>query len=170
MPSTLVVEDGSIVAGANTYASRATADAYFDDRLHAEAWTGLSNDDKDRALLWAAKVMETEIVWYGWTVDEDQELAHPRTGLVDLHGDYVDNDTVAEGVVWCQLELALLLASEDRTLEADHIGLKSVRAGDVSVEFVRGWWRTAIGRNALAYAAPFGELRAGSGSLRVRRV
>ena len=43
----LIVEDGSIVTGAESYASVAAADAYFAARNEPAAWTGASDPEKE---------------------------------------------------------------------------------------------------------------------------
>ena len=79
----LIVEDGSIVAGANSYASVAQADAYHADRLNAE-WAALATDGKESALIKATDYLEQTYAdaWKGYRVDADQPLSWPRYDVI----------------------------------------------------------------------------------------
>lgn len=83
MPSAIVTTIGA--ANANSYIDVASADAYFDDRLEASAWTGVGADYKTRALLQAAKRLNREN-WQGDRAKNDQSLAWPRAGVVKPDG------------------------------------------------------------------------------------
>lgn len=45
----------TLTVGINIYATLAEATAYFNDRLHADAWTAASADDQARALIMSTK-------------------------------------------------------------------------------------------------------------------
>ena len=55
----LVLETGAGVAGANSYADRTYADAYFTARGGNATWTALTNDQKDEALIKATDYVES---------------------------------------------------------------------------------------------------------------
>jgi hypothetical protein len=84
------LEDGSIVADANSLCDLAFADAYFTDRGVA-TWTG-TNTVKQQALIKATDYIEQR--WgprfIGTIVDEDQALSWPRKEVVDKQGRVVD--------------------------------------------------------------------------------
>ncbi len=73
------VEDGTIVAGANSYVTVAYADTYNTDRGNA-AWTG---DDavKEAALIKATDYIEQKYAgrWISTPQSETQDLSWPRT-------------------------------------------------------------------------------------------
>ena len=82
------VEDGTIVAGANSYATLAFADAYFLERAVA-GWAG-ADDVKQAALVRATDYIEQRFSerFIGAAVEDTQSLSWPR---VDA-GDYAENE------------------------------------------------------------------------------
>jgi hypothetical protein len=90
MPPTLVVEDGTGLSTANSYATVEEADVYFDGRLHGERWVGADDDTKTAALIWATALLDQVCVWRGTPVKpcaQDgftgtvQALRWPRVGV-----------------------------------------------------------------------------------------
>ncbi len=80
----IVVEDGTIVSGANSYADLAFADAYFDERNDLAGWVDLVDEDKDAGLLYASSWIDRGYRWRGSLVDHDiQPMAWPRYSVVD---------------------------------------------------------------------------------------
>ena len=81
MPSAIDTTIGG--ANANSYVAIGGvggADAYFDDRPSATAWTGATTDDKTRALLEATRRLQRQN-WLGGKVTAIQALAWPRVGV-----------------------------------------------------------------------------------------
>jgi hypothetical protein len=74
-----LVEDGTVVEGANSYVAVAFADAYHTDRGNT-AWTG-TDAVKQAALIKATDYLQQLYNgrWVGWLVDDDQPLDWPRT-------------------------------------------------------------------------------------------
>ena len=54
MPSPIVVEDGTIVAGANVYSTMAESNGYHDDRGNA-TWTSAATKAREEAKIQAAE-------------------------------------------------------------------------------------------------------------------
>lgn len=115
----LIVEDGTIVANAESYVSAATADAYFDGKQNA-AWAALGDDDKEAALRKAIDYMQGayRMRWQGYRMEALQALDWPRSyvpipdsnlfGLV-----YVPQTTIPLEVKKAQMELALIATTND---------------------------------------------------------
>jgi hypothetical protein len=108
-PPTLVDTAGA--ATANTYLSRANAQAYFDARPFVASWTPASNDDKDIALLFATELLDRQ-KWLGTKGATPaggltQALAWPRRWAPTLEFDAAP-DWVAEYFV----DTSLLYYSE----------------------------------------------------------
>ena len=81
----LTVEDGSLVAGANSFVSIADADTFFTDRVDP-VWTNASPnnvDNKTRALILASDYLmqKYRMRWNGSIVDATQALSWPRRGV-----------------------------------------------------------------------------------------
>lgn len=110
----IVVEDGTIVAGANAYASLTDLDTYHEERLNT-AWTDASDEAKEAAMLRATAGMESHYRdrWIGYksnhnSVNAPQLTAWPRKAdkeeslangyvLADMTK-LVDNDGIEIGV------------------------------------------------------------------------
>jgi len=107
---TIVVEDGTIVAGANAYATLAAIDTYHEDRLNT-IWSNSDDETKEAAMLRATAGLESKYRdrWFGYksnynTVTAPQFLAWPRKDDKDQTTDagftvttmdpFVDNDGI----------------------------------------------------------------------------
>jgi hypothetical protein len=79
----LIVEDGTIVVGANSYSSRVAASAYHAARDNG-AWFNLTSAEMDAALIKATDylVQKYTLRWKGIRVNIAQPLDWPRAGVV----------------------------------------------------------------------------------------
>lgn len=118
-----------LTVGTNTYVTLATADAHFAARLHADTWDAASDDDKTKALIMSALLLDRHIVWLGAKADTDQAMEWPRIGI-----DWVADTVVPSAVQVAQMELALLLLSQDTTALPDTAGLKTIQADTLKIE------------------------------------
>jgi hypothetical protein len=150
MALTLIVEDGSIVAGANTWISMEDAESYMEARLHTTTWDDATDPDKRAALVQAARIMGSYVDWLGWLTDEDQALKWPRWGicydgtqywtcsglwLTDERVYTVSEDSIPQAVVDAQCELALHLLSSDTQAVPDTAGFSEIEVeGAVSLK------------------------------------
>ena len=100
----LIVEDGSRVAGANTYASVATIDAYHSDRGNT-TWTG-EDATKEAAILRAMTYIDG-LCWRGIKATQSQTLEWPRGYMEDRNGYSINSDVVPTVVVQALCEAAL---------------------------------------------------------------
>jgi hypothetical protein len=72
---------GQINLDGNTFADIDFADAYFDLRPNATAWTELTDDDaKARLLLWAMRSLDG-LGWIGGRLTQTQPLDWPRVAI-----------------------------------------------------------------------------------------
>lgn len=69
----------ALVKGTNSYVDQDETEVYFEDRASAGAFDSASDDAIDRALVTAARILDT-LEWAGYASDEDQPMAFPRTG------------------------------------------------------------------------------------------
>lgn len=99
----LIVEDGSMPQGANTYASVADSDDWH-GRRGSSIWPPPpgSGTDPEQAAKEAALILSTDYLnglgWNGKRPPGGRLLAWPRFGAVDADGYKVDVDTVPEAV------------------------------------------------------------------------
>ena len=105
----LIVEDGTLPAGANSFASVADADAYHAARLTA-AWTDeLAEVQKEAALIRASDWLNRKVMWNGRKASRSQRMAWPRSGVVTQDGEIAPDEIPAEVVEAC-CELAGFLS------------------------------------------------------------
>lgn len=53
------------------------AEAYFENRLHADAWDAASESDKTKALAWGSAMIQNAFLWEADAVDAEGEWAVP---------------------------------------------------------------------------------------------
>lgn len=137
----------------NCYISLADADVYHEKRLHNTAWTSATDDDKEAALMWATRQLDT-LAWKGVRALGTQPLQFPRKGLSyweydDETGDYeiqdvsnlglstyveVPNDAPPREVKDATAELAFTLISGDTTASTGTEGFKRIKVDTIELE------------------------------------
>ena len=129
---TLIVEDGTGLPDAESYASVAQADTYFAAR-GVVAWSG-TDAAKEAALRRATDYMAAVFgrLWRGWRASDTQALDWPRTGW----------DGVPAAVQRACMELALRAQGLD-LLPDTGPQVASETVGPISVEY-REWARESI--------------------------
>ena len=134
MALTLVVEDGSGLSTANSYATEAQGDSYHDGHLYATSWTGATSANKEAALVMATRLLDENIDWTGRKFDEDQALDWPRSGTSDRDGYAIDHDEIPASLANATAELARWLIDSDRTAEAGTEGFRRLKADTLEME------------------------------------
>tara|TARA_Y100000310_G_scaffold9631_2_gene10348 strand:+ start:490 stop:1026 length:537 start_codon:yes stop_codon:yes gene_type:complete len=127
-------------ASSNSYCTLAEADQYQDDRTPSgTTWSGETDANKNRALLFAATLLESCVIWTGIVKTDTQSLQWPRAGMVAKNNVYpLDDDVVPEELKHAQAEFARqILADVDRTNDnpVETQGITSLSAGSVSLTF-----------------------------------
>lgn len=131
----IIKEDGTIIAGANTYATLQEVDTYHEERLNT-AWTNADDETKEAAMLRATAGMESHYRdrWIGYksnhnAVNAPQFTAWPRkedkeesldngyvladmTKLVDNDGIEIGVDEIPALVVQAYKEICLIEIAE----------------------------------------------------------
>ena len=139
MPTaTLVATVGG--ASSNTYATLAEAEQYYLNRWvgTSTVWSGESDANKNKALLFSAKLLDNLILWQGTVVDDTQSMLWPRYGLSFRNGYQIDSTTVPQDMKDAQSELARqLLVDVTRTDDSDveTQGITELKAGSVTLRF-----------------------------------
>jgi len=184
MALTLIKEDGTGKADANSYASVADGDAYHDGHLYATAWTGASVDQKAVALVMASRLIDAEFQFNGTRTTAGQSLQWPRamcpepdnvhvpiSALLPIPCNYVEYDMVPKAIVQATCETARALLIEDRTANPLGEGLKFTGLGGNQTSFDKSDRRPVIPYVAQAMLVKYGALiLAKSGSVRLTRV
>jgi hypothetical protein len=135
----LIVEDGTVVAGAESFVSVADADTYFANRNNA-TWDALDvTDDKEPALRKATAYMEQmyRMRWLGYRYTSTQVLSWPRANVQINDGpwwNFVAVDTVPQQVKDACCELAVRASADDLAPDLTQ-GVLSETVGPLSVTY-----------------------------------
>lgn len=153
MATPIVVEDGTIVAGANVYDTIANANAYHDARGNT-VWAQAELKAREEAAIRGTDYLTRTYRerWKGIRIDQDQTLDWPRAGV--LREDFFRPDTAPRPVLFPGLaflvgedeiplevkhafyEAALRALSEDLIPDLERGGdIKSLKAGSAAVEY-----------------------------------
>src|ERR1039458_8032059 len=140
MALTLVKEDGTGKADANSYADVADGDSYHDGHLEVAAGTAAISSRKAAALVMATRVIDSQFQFNGSRTSSSQalqwsraECPDPDKGLVTLSAllpilsNFVDYDTVPAAVVQATCEMARELLIVDRTAAPPGEGIESLQ-------------------------------------------
>ena len=104
----LTVEDGTLVAGADSYVSLADADTFWTANGAPVAWTGLTTGAKEGRLRAAARYLQDgqRLPFTGVLHAWNQALVWPRVGATN-YGTTVPSDAVPGQVIDAQLWLTV---------------------------------------------------------------
>jgi hypothetical protein len=183
MSLTLIKEDGTGKADANSYANAADGDAYHAGHLYASAWTAATTANKEAALVFATRLIDSQFQFNGYRTDYRQALQWPReqcldpdvdvavlTGLFRRPDNFVDSDVVPKAVVDATCEMARELLIADRTAAPPGEGMKYENTGTTQKGYDKNDRRPIISPVAQAMLAKFGALiKSNSGAVRLVR-
>lgn len=109
MTTTIVVEDGTGVDGANSYTTVSGVTTYAADYgLSAWTATGITDTIRTQAIFKSMRYLEA-LSWKGVKYSEDQSLEWPRSYVYDRNDYLVDDDIVPQAVINAQCEIAVLM-------------------------------------------------------------
>jgi hypothetical protein len=138
-------------ATANCYLTRKEADGWMARRLHTAAWDDAEGSDKDKALMWATRLID-RYQWMGVKATGTQALHWPRRYVTDADPAqsewWRDYDTSSWYYAFAELspatipiflqeataELAFFLLQEDRTEDPSGIEFKRLEVGSLVLE------------------------------------
>lgn len=116
-----------------------TAEKYFANRLHANAWSAASDEDKQRALAWGASIIRNGFLW------EDEAYSETEWAIPVVYG-------VCEEALW------LLKIDPTEYPVALTKGLASGNAGAVSATFSREFIAPLVCSAAVSLIGVLGTL------------
>ena len=115
--ATLVVEDGSGLTNANSYASLAYADSYHEYHRNPATWSEADDGAKEQALRMATWWLDQTYGdrWIGLKATQEQALDWPRGLAYDRNGYQVPDDEVPNRLkdATCEMALRYLLAPDE---------------------------------------------------------
>lgn len=165
MAFTFTVEDGTLVAGANSYVPVDYADAYIVQNIHAsESWDALSTDGRQRVLSWASRYLDQRATWNGTIVDETQAMRWPRSGVTDIDGRVIPTTEIPKALMDAVCEMARYLTVEDRSTERQQDGLRELRVDVVDLKFTEGYRIAQVPSQINIMLRGLGTIAGGRGS------
>ncbi len=130
----LVLEDGSGVVTANAYATVEEVTAILTTNIHS-GWGVLDPTTQENLIIWASRVLDERMKWFGTKMYPTSGLAWPRAGTKDREGFPIDDNVVPKPVkdaiaVLCDL---LIAGNPDAVTGSDN--LKTIKADVVELQF-----------------------------------
>lgn len=186
MALVLVKEDGTGLANANSYASAADGDAYHDGHLYATVWTAATTPNKEKALVFASRVIDSQYRFNGVRATMTQALQWPRSDCPDPDAaadatgvGLFASDQIPTALVNATCELARALLVTDRTGAPPGEGIDTTQAASndgttsssAMTRYSKVDVRPTISQAAQAFLSKLGSLPGrGSGAVRLVRV
>ncbi len=120
----LIVEDGSIVAGADSYNSLVEITAYNTNYVNDSAWTNATTAEQEVAARQATQFVDSCFgsQWIGVLSDNDQSLDWPRSGAVGTDGRTYDDDVIPLVLKDSISKLSITAISEELSPDQDNPG------------------------------------------------
>ena len=119
-------------SNANSYLTEAEAETYFDNRLHAAAWSNVG--DAEQALVTATQMLDWYMQWKGVKATSEQALEWPRTGVYDTSGTLIESTVIPSRIKQATCELALFSVSADRLADQDTDGYSMMKVGPLTLQ------------------------------------
>lgn len=165
-------------SNANSYASLAEADDYHDGipATNTIDWTGATDENKEDALMWATRLLDSWVTWHGIKADTaktdgipDQRLEWPRENVQGPNGEDLDSDLIPQFLKEAAAEFARQLLIKDLTKEPLR-GFNRIRAGDITIDFDTVRSKRVLLKSVRALIWRHGDIQEGKFSREVVRV
>ena len=142
----IIVEDGSIVAGANSYVSIADTRTY----ALARGVTLSAVDAEVEQLIIQSMDYVEGLAFIGLKSTEDQPLQWPRSNVV-IDGYFVDTDEIPTELIKGQNETILSINNGEDPLADIARAQESVKVGSLSVKYTSGSSTTLVRKTTNAF-------------------
>ncbi len=181
MALTLVVETGSGLSNANSYATVAEADAFHETSLYASVWTSMALQEKTQALISATRILDEQVDWAGWATTFGQALRWPRSGVpsreaipgrqdaVISYGYYLAMNIIPDWLKNATAELAQSLKVADRSADLETINYSQISVGSISLTIDKTDRPNVLPDRVFAMVQPYGAVQQ-SGSVNLARL
>lgn len=170
-----VVENGTGLPNATSYASVEYADIYMDRILDAYKTVWLAADvfKKQQGLVYGTQLIDDYIYFpsmgnYKTLRNSPSQILHfPRSGMIDYDGYTIENNVVPDFIQRATVQMAFELLKVDRTLEPTR-GIVSASVGPLSVTFDQNYAHQTrvIPRSVSSIVAPYGGVVRGQSGLK----
>jgi len=159
----LIIEDGTIVSGANAFNTDAEFTAYALSRGVTLPGT---EDERDVLQILAMDAFTSdEDDLKGYRVSSEQELPYPRSGVY-ANCFAIPNDSIPKGIKKGLLELSIQAKDGDLLVSAEVENIKKDKLGPLETEYFEGGSSIkVITEKADAYLKPYKKCKGKSGVL-----
>lgn len=151
----------------NTYVTLADAETYFESRLYGSSWTSATDDNKNRSLAMATRMLDDLFRFQGCKLTSAQALRWPRSSVYDIDGYYVSSEAIPTPLEEAACEQALELLKSDVTTQPELLsqGFKKAKVGPLEVEADLSFQPASMSKNATnaIVGAGLGTLKSSSG-------
>jgi hypothetical protein len=144
---TVVVETGAGLTNANSYCTVAEADVYHTTHLYPRAWDEATSDQKERAVIWATRLLDEQCKWRGERSSTAQALRWPRVNVLTQDGDnWESSSTIPTWLRDATAECARALIEKNRPMIAEdqQESARTVAGKSVSQGRKDGRWRAIL--------------------------
>ncbi len=161
----MALDDTPGGADANTYCSEEDCDAYHEGRLYTDTWDDADDDNREKALRMATRLLDQWFEWDGIVATAEQALLWPRIGAIGASGHLLPSDEIPVAIREATAELARQLLDADRSADSDveTQGLKRIMAGSVELEFTGAASAKVIPDAVVGFVGRLGRQRGRSG-------
>jgi hypothetical protein len=130
----ILVETGLGLITANAYASVAEVDDILSVNIHS-TWSILDEPTKANLIMWATRLLDTKVRWYGDKMYRNSALAWPRENVRDADGFPIDDNIVPRQVKLATALLADHLVTGNPELVNSSTNLTSLKADVIELKF-----------------------------------
>lgn len=115
---------------------------------------------KAKALMFATRLLDEQVIWNGTRRTLDQALQWPRSGVTDEDGDFFDFDTIPQLLKVVTFELALVLLGRDVFSRPAILGegFDEVALGPISIKVSDRQRIDVIPQNIISILSPLGRI------------
>lgn len=138
----LVVEDGTGLSNAESYASVAEGDSYWDLRGGSSSWDSASTSEKEAALRYATEWVDVNFTFKSAIYSTSQSLNFPRTTFYDTEGREITGIPTKLKNAVCEVAVVHL---DDKLNSSDERGslIVSEKVGSSSVTYNKAYNKNA---------------------------
>jgi hypothetical protein len=165
----LILDDTVGGEDSNTYISLASANTYFESRLNVTNWTSASDDEKNRSLAMATRMLDDLYNFQGCKLTAAAALRWPRSNVYDIDGYYVSSEAIPTAVEEATCEQALELLKSDITSTPTLLsqGFEEAQVGPLKIKANLSFQSASTSKNATnaIVGAGLGNLKSASGRI-----
>ncbi|MGF7160259.1 hypothetical protein FHS85_001882 [Rhodoligotrophos appendicifer] len=145
-----IVEDGTGLADATSYATVEDADDYLVVNPHAwSAWADLPASAKEYLLRWATRELDQRARWQGRKTVANSALAWPRAFVPGTECRFLASDAVPLQVKQATIEMARLLLDRDPGTDRGQDGLKELEVDVIKLVFDESYRLPEVPRSVI---------------------